>query len=337
MLTFTACGGTAEEPTADSSPSPTPAPSSNTATEPVVDLPAARTVDEVPGSLTVDSRPSPDWVLVAAGSAWVANVGKGIGRYDARTGEMLGSVGHPGSKGEDPAVSICTGMTSGYGSLWAVDCATDVLFRVDLTTGKRIASIKLPSGTADEGSITAGGGEVFVVASTGVEITRIDVATNRVAEQTLPTRGARGVRFGFGSLWVTHPGVKSMTRIEPSDGRVLASIEVGAGANFQDVGFGSVWVMSNSTGVVSRIDPETNEVITIPVSAEPVDGGDLTVGGDSVWARVSDVLVARIDPTTNQVVERIGSRLGSGSADADRDAVWISAHDSFEVFRVPVD
>lgn len=96
--------------------------------------------------------------------------------------------------------------------------------------------------------------------------------------------------------------------------------------------------MNERDGTVSRIDPATDAVTaTILVTAVPVDGGDIAVGGGFVWARISDQLVAQIDPTTNEVVARYGPPAGSGSVAADDAAAWISAHDVDAVWRLPLD
>lgn len=294
-------------------------------------LPPATQVYDIEGIRTYDARPNADWVVVSGGTAWVANVGHGVARYDAHTGRPLGSVG--------PGLDICTAMESGFGSLWAVDCPSRRLFRFDLGTGKQLAAVQLPfAGIQEEGSLAAGDNGVYVVASGGSEIARVDPATNQVVDRLPGPKGAAGIRFGFGSLWVTSPTGRTVTRLDPRDGNSLATVKVGSGAYFLDVGANAVWVMNNATSDVRRIDPRTNTVTdTIDVSDTPVDGGDLTVGGGSVWARVTDVLVVRIDPATRRVVDRIGDAFGSGSADADREAVWISAHDRFVVYRVPID
>ena len=86
-----------------------------------------------------------------------------------------------------------------------------------------------------------------------------------------------------------------------------------------------------------RVDPATNTVTaTIHVSGRPIQGGDIAVGGGSVWARVSDVLIAQIDAATNTVVARFGESWGSGSVAADDEAVWISAHDVLSIWRLPL-
>jgi streptogramin lyase len=229
-------------------------------------------------------------------------------------------------------------MASGSGSVWAVDCPSRRLFRFDLKTGKQMSAIQLPfNGIQEEGSIAAGGGNVYIVAAGGMEIARVDATTETVADLFPAPTGAAGVRFGFGSLWVTSPHGGTVTRLDPRDGAVRATVRTDPGAYFLDVGEDAVWVMNNDRSEVLRIDPTTNTVTqTIDVSDVAIEGGDIAVGGGSVWARVSDVLVARIDPKTNRVTDRIGEARGSGSVGADSEAVWNSAHDVVAVHRVPI-
>jgi streptogramin lyase len=336
MLLVAGCAGSGSDGAARPTPTaPTPTGATSSAAEPAgaspsPDLPSASPVDQVPGARTYDARPNPDWVVVAGGSAWVANVGKGVGRYDARTGRPRGSVG--------TGTEICTAMVAGAGYLWVVDCSSRRLFGIDLRTGKPASQVQLPlDGIQEEGALAVGDGSVFVVAAGGAEIARVDIATGHVDTFAAPP-GSAGVRHGFGSLWVTNPGGESLARLDPRDGSVRATVPIAADAYFLDVGAGSVWVMANASSEVFRVDPSSNTVVaTVDVSFSPVEGGDLTFGGGSVWARVSDVLVARIDPATNEVVARFGDARGSGSADGDSHALWISAHDVSAVYRVPVE
>ena len=165
-------------------------------------------------------------------------------------------------------------------------------------------------------------------------IARIDPTTSAVTTFPAPP-GARALRAGAGGLWVSAD--TELVRLDASTGAVEATIPASAGARFLAIGEGSVWVMSNDKGVVTRVDPVTNAVAAaIPVAPMVVFGGDLAVGGGYVWARVSDVLVAKIDPATNAVVARYGPQSGNGSVAADDHAVWISAHDVDSVWRVPL-
>jgi YVTN family beta-propeller protein len=158
---------------------------------------------------------------------------------------------------------------------------------------------------------------------------------------TYPIEGVTGdlggVRAGYGGVWVAVPARNSVLHIDPDDGSVAAEIPVGVRPRFMAIGEGSVWAMNEGDGTVTRIDPETDTVdATILVTPSPIEGGDIAVGGGSVWARVSDQLVARVDPVTNAVVARYGPPAGSGGVAADDVAAWIAAHDVNAIWRLPL-
>ena len=287
-----------------------------------------QTVDAVGGTTLKVS--DADWLAVAAGDAWTT-LGRGVVQ------QLDGEDGTPGIQ-VPVAGPTCTAMDVGFGSLWVPVCDPGSVMRIDPETGKS-RTIDLGGPTIqEEGSIAAGEGAVWVVTSApGRELLRIDPERNKVTASTPLPDGVVAVRAGLGGLWATDPVRGELLRLDPDSGDTLATIEVGPGARFFDVGEGAVWVQNNGDGTVSRVDPATDQVVaTVVVDEGPINGGDLTVGGGFVWARVSLSLVTQIDPETNLVVARIGQPQGSGSVAADEDAVWISAHDWGVVHRVPL-
>lgn len=286
-------------------------------------------VDAVGG--TTLEVPDADWIAVVAGSAWTT-LGRGVVQ------QLDGPDGTPGM--EVPVAGpTCTAMDVGFGSLWVPVCDPGSVMRIDPDTGKSV-TIDLGGPTIqEEGSIAAGEGGVWVVtAAPERTLLRIDPKRNKVTGSTPLPDGVVAVRAGLEGLWATDPGRGELLRLDPDSGDTLATIEVGSGARFFDVGEGAVWVQNNDEGTVSRVDPATDQVVaTIAVDEGAINGGDLTVGGGFVWARVSRSLVTQIDPDTNLVVARIGQRQGSGSVAADDTALWISAHDDNVVYRVPLD
>ncbi len=274
-----------------------------------------------------------DWMQVVAGAPWASLAGGLLVRLDPTSGKQTATV----QAGSD---DTCTAMDTRGHDLYAAVCSLPgAVVRVDGPTAKITHVFKLPGHTVlEEGSIAVDGRHVWVVtADERHALLGVDLHTGRITKTFRISQGVAAARAGLGGLWLTDPDRGVLLRIDPRTGQVLATIRTGAGARFFAVGEGAVWVQNNDAGTVSRVDPATNrEVASIKVSALPIDGGDLAVGGGSVWARISDVLVARIDPTTNKVVARYGPGSGSGGVAADETAVWISAHDVNAVFRLPL-
>ncbi len=316
-----------DPPTTQAAPVSTAAPPTMTSGG----LPSAKRIGDVTGVTPIDARPNPDWITIAGGAAWVANVSSGVVGYDLISAASVADLPFVGD--------VCMAMDSTADSLFAGDCGATTLVRINVADRLIAATVSLPfAGLAEESSIAASNESVWVMSSRAeLQIARIDQASNAVTDTFAAPSGASAMRFTDGSLWVSDAGNALVHRLDPMTGVEQATIDVDAGARFMAVGEGGLWVMNNSAGTVSFIDPSTNAVNgTVVVSESPVDGGDIAVGGGFVWARVSDVAVAQIDPATMTVVARYGPPVGSGSVAADSDAVWVSAHDVTTVWRVPL-
>jgi virginiamycin B lyase len=165
----------------------------------------------------------------------------------------------------------------------------------------------------------------------------IDPATNTVRDTFPAPPAAEALRGGFGSLWVA-TSQQSVVRVDPADGSTQATVETGSGSRFLTVGDDAVWVMNQDDGTVTRIDPETDAVAaTVRVSDGRIPGGDIAAGDGAVWVRTESELATAIDPATDEVVRVLGPATGSGSIAITPGAVWITAHDTLEVYRVPTE
>ncbi len=287
---------------------------------------------EQAGALAINTSGNADWVTIAGDSAWLANIGTGITRYDLATGDMLGEV--------EMTHDICLAMDEGFGSLWVGDCDDHTLLRIDVATGELVATIDLPfAGIAGESSVAVGDDGVWMM-STGTQpdLVRIDPATNEVANTFPAPHGATAMRAGDGSLWITRASTGQLLRVDPATGQELAEIAIAPKSTFLAYGEGGVWTLGTATGEVAHIDPATNSVVaTIPTGGR-VDHGDIAVGGGYVWARIADALIAQIDPTTDIVVARYGPQpTSSGGVDADDQAVWVSDYLDETIWRLPLD
>lgn len=279
------------------------------------------------GALAIPATPGTDWAVVIDGNAWIAGTGAGIGVFDA-TGELVGSIAVRG---------WCAAMDTGFGAVWSASCEPSGLIRIDAATDE-VDRIRFDEPIRDsEASVGAGEGAVWIVVGELADtLLGIDPETLEVAHRfTIPINSA-AVRAGLGAVWVTRPFSQELLRVDPASGETTA-IPVGPGPRFLALGEGAVWVMNQRDGSVSRVDPTSATVTaTIDVGRE-IRGGDIAVGGGSVWVRGGPELLARIDPATNAVSERYGPDAGSGSVAADDDAVWITAHDVETIWRLPLD
>ena len=325
MLTASCAGPEGSETTVAASAPTMVTPATKTE---AASLPEIQDIEEA-GALHIDTSGNADWVTVAGDSAWLANVGRGITRYDLETGDLLGEI---------ETNDICLAMDEGFGSLWAGDCVDNALLRIDVTTGELVATISMPfASLPGESSVAVGDDGVWML-STGAQpdLVRIDPTTNEVADTFPAPSGATAVRAGDGSLWITRAHAGQLLRVDPATGEELAEIDVAPESTFLAFGEGGVWTMG-STGQVVHVDPETNSVVAIIPTGGQVDHGDVAVGGGYVWARISESLFAQIDPATDTVVARYGPPSeGSGGIDADDQAVWVSDYLAQTLWRLPL-
>jgi virginiamycin B lyase len=302
--------------------SPTAGETQTASPGPEPELPAITTVRRADGQ-AIRAPSSADWVLVDFGRAWVSAVGKGIGVYDAETGRPQDSVPVPQSP--------CASMDSGFGALWTATCGRRGVARIDPETGTVTGWVAVDVPAEGESSIGAGEGGIWAIADgndcSGCVLVRIDPETLEIAGTYDVPEGGTAVRAGLGGIWITYVAEDRVVLVDPQTGGVVSEIDVGSGPRFLDVGEGGVWVMNQGDGSVSHVDPTSDKVVaTIPVDAEGIFGGDVTVGAGFVWLRASSELVAQIDPATDRVIARIGRPQASGGVHASEGQLWIVAH-----------
>jgi DNA-binding beta-propeller fold protein YncE len=283
------------------------------------------------GATAIVARPSPDWAVAASGSVWVAGVGPGLQRYDGKTGAMTGEVA---------IYSVCSAMDQGFDSVWAMSCdfSSPKLVRIDARSGTSIAEIPVPARLPAESSVGVGEGAVWVLTSGSPrQLIAVDPSTNTVARTFPAPEGAVAVRAGLGSVWVSVAAPGQLVRLDPASGEIVARVDVGRSASFLALAPDAAWVINGSDGAVSRVDPATNTVTsTVKVSSSAISGGDIAATADAVWVRVTeDALAVQINPQANAVVDRLGPSAGSGGVAIADASVWITAHDTQSIWRLP--
>jgi DNA-binding beta-propeller fold protein YncE len=107
----------------------------------------------------------------------------------------------------------------GENSVWVLCLADGKVERIDPKTNKVTKTIDLEVPNAD-GEIAFGENFVWVTL-TGFPLTRIDPATDKVAQQFVG-EGGGAITVGLGSIWLTNKTAGNIWRIDPK--RVLATL-----------------------------------------------------------------------------------------------------------------
>ena len=273
-------------------------------------------VFEVPGA--------PDWIAIDE-SVWVSNLPKNtVARLDPKTNKVLAMI----SVGSKP----CSGLATGFGSLWVPLCGDQALARVDLKEGKVTATIPIGIGDS-EGGLASGAGSIWLITDKKGTLARIDPATNKVVAEIQVPAGSFTVAFGEGAVWVTGSETNVLTRINPDTNLIVETIPVGKTPRFLAIGGGFVWTLNQTNGDVSKVDPKTNKVVETIEVGVPGPGGEIAFGEGSVWVTSFEFPISRIDPATNKVVQQFAGdggdaiRVGLGS-------VWLSNLRAGTVWRL---
>lgn len=110
-------------------------------------------------------------------------------------------------------------LAVGEGAVWVLNQGDGSVSRIDPKTNKLVATIEVGV-PGPGGEIAAGEGSVWVT-SFGFPISRIDPASNRVAQQ-FAGDGGDAIRVGLGSVWLSNLKAQNVWRIDPK--RVEATL-----------------------------------------------------------------------------------------------------------------
>ena len=145
-------------------------------------------------------------VKLGFGSVWVISSGEGnVYRVDPAMSKVTAMI----PVAEGPRFS-----TVAAGSLWVLTQSDGNVTRIDPARNKVVAVIpvRVPG---KGGEICFGGGFVWVTMD-GTPVTRIDPVKNKIVDQYGNYPKADGIRYGFGSVWVSDHGKGELWRIDPA-------------------------------------------------------------------------------------------------------------------------
>jgi virginiamycin B lyase len=270
-----------------------------------------------------------DWVLVTENAVWIASTKPyAVLRIDSATNKIVTSVRIPGE--------ACSGLASGFGSIWAPICGKQpALVRID--AAKDAISAILPIAPAgSEGGIAASDDSIWLATDTNGTLVRIDPSTNKVRQKISIPPGSYNPIFSHGFVWITGIEKNVLTAVDADSGKVLESIPVGPKPRFLAAGEGSIWTLNQGDGTVSRVDEKSRKVTAAIQVGIPGTGGDIGYGADSVWPTVFEVPLSRIDAKTNRVVKQwIGK--GGDSLRCGFDSLWITDYKEGLLLRIPIE
>lgn len=258
-----------------------------------------------------------DFLAIDGDTVWTTNRGR-VEQWSREKKLAEVPLGHP-----------CGAMSIAAGSLWVADCGAGTVNRIDIASGKLVASIY--TGIANpkgELNVAEGDGSVWVANNPNGEVARIDPATNTITARISVDPGTWYLSFGLGQLWAVSADEQTLQRIDPATNKVTGRTKVGTMPGFLIAGEGAVWVQEQGDGTVARIDPASVAVTGRIKVGDNLKWGDIDTGDGKVWLRTTDDQeFVVIDAASSAIVARLGAPVGSGALRFTPKGVWTTAHD----------
>jgi YVTN family beta-propeller protein len=277
-------------------------------------------------------------LAASASAVWASG---GVWRIDPSTNAAADPL-------TDPALS--PNITVGEGSVWVSDFSFDLVRRYDEATGRLLATIQLPTGSAPE-SLVEVDGAIWVADHHSGTLSRIDSATNTLVATikigNAGSSGPQGIAAGLGSIWVGVPNTYSVVRVDPTTNAVRAIIPMpGLGISpcgGLAVGQTAVWVTGClDEALIARIDPGTNKVASILdvggfIAQVAADGAGVWFVSGGPQASPPEVASLMHLDAADHVLSRFALPTGfvSGGVAVAFGSVWLSDNGSARVVRVP--
>ena len=233
----------------------------------------------------------------------------------------------------------------GAGALWVPNAGDGTVSRVDTTSGRVVASIKVGDPTAftrrdmctggvhsyhnesieiricdSPSAVAVAGGAVWAAKNEDDAIVRIDPATNAVT-QTVPIGGTPWSMLGTpDELWVSDFNDDMLVRVDPATGSIVREVTgLEHGPTEMLLTADGLWVLNYRVNRVTRLDRASARAVA--VIDTDINPQALALVGDEVWVRTQHGMVDRIDPRANAIVGRFAASDGQGRPAVDRVAV----------------
>jgi DNA-binding beta-propeller fold protein YncE len=193
-----------------------------------------------PSDVAVDGR----WV-------WVTLEGEDrVLRFDPVANAAAGEI----AVGDGPRA-----VATGAGAVWVTNIEGGSVSKIDPSEPSRIPNpIEIEDSRPSD--IAVGAGRVWAVDVFGGRLIEIApgapaAAPRLVGEAVGDLASPRGVKVGFGSVWVAAGGDSALLRVDPGNRRVTAKVAVGDDPADLAIGEGSIWTADEEGDSVTRIDP----------------------------------------------------------------------------------
>jgi len=194
--------------------------------------------------IAADPANSEGGITVGAGSVWLVTKPSALVRIDPQTNTVAATIQLP-SGSENPLFSD--------GFVWVSSFEHNQLLKVDPASGTIVSTI--PVGRKPR-FLTAGAGSIWTLNQGDGTISRVEEQSGKVLATIacgIPGGGGE-ITFGAGSVWATMFDFP-LTEVDPGSNKVVKQWG-GPGGDGLRFGFGSLWLSNGALGTVSRLSPQ---------------------------------------------------------------------------------
>ena len=194
---------------------------------------------------------------------------------------------------------------------------------VAVQTGSDRLAVATPlAGTP--GSVTGGGGSVWVADPGAQEVSRIDASSGVVVDRILVGAEPGSIVYGGGAIWVASTDAPTVTRIDPTTESVTQKIPL-PGANPAAIAYGAggLWVADSVEKALFEIDPNTDSLQrTLSLDLQP---SAVLILGRAIWvAGYNDATLEKIDPQTGRVLAHVHVGDGPVTIAFAAGSLWVA-------------
>jgi YVTN family beta-propeller protein len=275
-------------------------------------------------------------LAVDSAVAWIAckEVGM-LRRYDLATSRNTATLRLGGSD--------LIGVTTGFGSVWALDGTGGTLSRID-PNGDRVVA-RIPLAASKPYNVWTGAGAVWVADDGRGEVVRIDPSTNQPVANIEVGDGPADLVFDASSVWVINHRDRGLVRIDArtNTARPLATIP-GDAPERMVFAAGHLWITGRGTDLL-EVDPDNGHVLrTVEIGA---GGIDVVASGNTLWIPSRNTEVDARGFPTMEALRRVDAATGALTASiaasapldvhglvADADGVWLADNTHGVLYRV---
>ena len=227
-------------------------------------------------------------------------------------------------------ISLDSGwLTAGADGVWSTN--ENGVVRLDPSTGRVVATIKLPEGLPCLATET-GFGALWTATCGPGGLARIDPgrgqATTHVRLPVAVALGPEGsIGVGTDGIWLVVDGPDCsgcrLVRVDPETMRVTARVTVDEGSHAVRTGAGFVWVTNPDANTVQQVHPGRKRVVrTVDVGVAPFS---LAVAHGAAWTlNQVDGTITRVDARTGKT-KTIAADLAGAAFDIAAGGGWIWA------------